>query len=77
MPRAAGWEFAHVAIDHSQAGFVQMHDDERKGSAVAFLQAAVAHYAALGTSRQLLDWAGITYCNSTPSAAWRLLRPVV
>ncbi len=45
----AGWEFAHVAIDdHSRAGFVQMHSDERKGSAVEFLKAAVAHYAALG-----------------------------
>lgn len=45
----AGWEFAHVAIDdHSRAGFVQMHADERKGSAVDFLKAAVAHYAALG-----------------------------
>lgn len=45
----AGWEFAHVAIDdHSRVGFVQMHADERKGSAVNFLQAAVAHYAALG-----------------------------
>jgi hypothetical protein len=31
----------------SRAGFVQMRDDERKGSAVAFLQAAVAPYAAL------------------------------
>lgn len=31
----AGWEFAHVAIDdHSRVGFVQMHADERKGSAV-------------------------------------------
>jgi transposase InsO family protein len=45
----AGWEFAHVAIDdHSRAGFVQVLNDERKESAVAFLQAAVAHYAALG-----------------------------
>lgn len=45
----AGWEFAHVAIDdYSRVGFVQMHADERKGSAVDFLQAAVAHYAALG-----------------------------
>ncbi len=44
-----GWEFAHVAIDdHSRVGFVQMHEDERKGSAVTFLRAAVAHYAALG-----------------------------
>ena len=45
----AGWEFAHVAIDdHSRVGFVQIHVDERKDSAVAFLQSAVAHYAALG-----------------------------
>ncbi|NJD05103.1 MAG: IS481 family transposase, partial [Methylococcaceae bacterium] len=45
----AGWEVAHVAIDdHSRAGFVQMHADECKNSAVTFLKAAVAHYAALG-----------------------------
>ena len=45
----AGWEFAHVAIDdHSRVGFVQIHADERKDSAVSFLQSAVAHYAALG-----------------------------
>ena len=45
----AGWEFAHVAIDdHSRAGFVQMHGDERKDSAVQFLKDCVAHYAALG-----------------------------
>ena len=45
----AGWEFAHVAIDdHSRAGFVQMHADERKESAVDFLKATVAHYAAQG-----------------------------
>ncbi len=49
--RDAGWESAHVAIeDHSRADFVQMHEDKRKGSAVAFLQAAVAHYAALGVT---------------------------
>jgi hypothetical protein len=53
---AAGWEVAHVAIDdHSHAGFVQRHVDERKGSAVAFLKASVAHYAALGvTIKRLL-----------------------
>ena len=54
----AGWEFAHVAIDdHSRAGFVQMYADERKESAVAFLKAAVAHYAALGVriTRLLTD----------------------
>ncbi len=59
----AGWEFAHVAIDdHSRAGFVQMHVDERKGSAVAFLQAAVAHYAALGvTIKRLITDNGAAY----------------
>jgi transposase InsO family protein len=61
--RGAGWEFAHVAIDdHSRAGFVQMHDNERKGSAVAFLQAAVAHYAALGvTIKRLITDNGSAY----------------
>ncbi|HEY4375056.1 MAG TPA: IS481 family transposase, partial [Burkholderiales bacterium] len=59
----AGWEFAHVAIDdHSRVGFVQMHPDERKNSAVAFLQTAVAHYAALGvTIRRVLTDNGSAY----------------
>ncbi len=59
----AGWEFAHVAIDdHSRVGFVQMHADERKGSAVEFLQAAVAHYAALGVRiERLLTDNGAAY----------------
>lgn len=49
----AGWEVAHVAIDdHSRTGFVQMHTDEQKTSAVAFLKATVAHYAALGVRIQ-------------------------
>lgn len=59
----AGWEFAHVAIDdHSRAGFVQMHNDERKDSAVEFLKAAVAHYAALGVKiKRLLTDNGSAY----------------
>jgi transposase InsO family protein len=59
----AGWEFAHVAIDdHSRAGFVQMHSDERKASAVAFLKASVAHYAALGVKiKRLLTDNGSAY----------------
>jgi transposase InsO family protein len=59
----AGWEFAHVAIDdHSRAGFVQMHADERKGSAVEFLKASVAHYAALGVRiKRLLTDNGPAY----------------
>lgn len=61
--RGAGWEFTHVAIgDHSRAGFVQLHEDERKGSVVAFLQAAVAHYAAQGvTIKRLITGYGSAY----------------
>jgi transposase InsO family protein len=40
--------------DHSRAGFVQVLRDERKESAAAFLQAAVAHYAALGVKIERL-----------------------
>ena len=59
----AGWEFAHVAIDdHSRAGFVQMHADERKDSAVKFLKASVAHYAAHGVRiKRLLTDNGPAY----------------
>jgi transposase InsO family protein len=61
--QGAGWEAAHVAIDdHSRVGFVQMHPDEGKLSATAFLKAAVAHYAALGvTIKRLLTDNGSAY----------------
>lgn len=44
-----GWEFVHVCIDDaSRLAFSQVMRDERKQSAVAFLNAAVAYYASLG-----------------------------
>jgi transposase InsO family protein len=44
-----GWEFVHVCIDDaSRVAFVQIMADQRKESAVAFLEAAVAYYATLG-----------------------------
>jgi transposase InsO family protein len=59
----AGWEFAHVAIDdHSRAGFVQMRADERKASAIAFLEATVEHFAAQGVRiKRLLTDNGPAY----------------
>lgn len=59
----AGWEFVHVAIDdHSRAGFVQVLANERKESAVQFLQACVAHYAALGVQiKRLITDNGSAY----------------
>jgi transposase InsO family protein len=46
-----GWEFVHVCIDDaSRIAFSQVMKDERKGSAVAFLKAAVTYYAGLGVT---------------------------
>jgi transposase InsO family protein len=53
-----GWEFVHVAIDdHSRLATAQIFPDEKKESAVAFLQAAVAYYQSLGitVSRVMTD----------------------
>lgn len=47
--RGAGWEFAHVAIDdRSRVARVDLMPDEKKESAVAFLDATVAYYKRLG-----------------------------
>src|SRR5258708_4683107 len=44
-----GWEYVHVCIDDaSRIAFVQVMANQRKESAVAFLEAAVAHFAKLG-----------------------------
>jgi transposase InsO family protein len=47
--RGAGWEYLFVAVDdHSRIGFTDLYPDERKPSAVQFLQNAVAYFASLG-----------------------------
>lgn len=44
-----GWEFVPVCIDDaSRIAFSKVMKDERKASAVAFLETAVAYYASLG-----------------------------
>jgi transposase InsO family protein len=44
-----GWEFVHVCIDDaSRVAFVQVMSNQRKESAVAFLEGAVAYFARLG-----------------------------
>ena len=51
--RHVGWEFVFVAVDdHSRIAFTDIHPDERRTSAVSFLQAAVAYYAKLGVTIQ-------------------------
>lgn len=71
----AGWEFAHVAIDdHSRVAFAQMRCDEKQESAVDFLQAAVAHYRALGvTVKRLLTDNGPAYRSRAFAATCKAL----
>ena len=56
-----GWEYVHVCIDDaSRIAFSQILPDEKKESAVAFLNAAIAYYASLGVtvSRVMTDNGG-------------------
>jgi transposase InsO family protein len=47
--RGAGHEFVHVAIDDaSRLAFSQIRPDEKKESAIAFLEDAVTYYRSLG-----------------------------
>ena len=51
--RGAGWECVHVCIDdHSRFAYAEIRPDEKKESAVAFLEAAVASYARFGVGVQ-------------------------
>jgi len=44
----AGWEFLFVAIDdHARIGFTDMYPDERKASAIQFLENTVAYFRSL------------------------------
>ena len=56
--RGIGWEYLHVCIDdHSRVAFSQILPNEKKESAVAFLNAALAYYNSLGVtvSRVMTD----------------------
>lgn len=47
----AGWEYVHVCVDDaSRIAFSQVMPDEKKQSAIAFLNAALDYYASLGVS---------------------------
>jgi transposase InsO family protein len=71
----AGWEFLFVAVDdHARIAFTQMKPDERRPSAIAFLRATVAHFAALGiTVRRILTDNGSAFRSKRfARACWRL-----
>jgi transposase InsO family protein len=51
--RRVGWEFVHVAIDDtSRLAYVEILDDERGASCVAFLRRAIGFFAAHGITVQ-------------------------
>ncbi len=72
-----GWEFVHVCIDDaSRVAFVQVMANQRKESAVAFLEAAVAYYAKLGIRiERVMTDNGSCYRSTTFRAACKLPRP--
>jgi transposase InsO family protein len=48
-PIKAGWEFLFVSVDdHARLGFTDLYPDERKASAVQFLENTVAYFRSLG-----------------------------
>ena len=49
--RGAGWEFLFVAVDdHSRVSFTDLYPDERKDSAIQFLENTIAYLRSLGVS---------------------------
>ena len=53
--RHIGWEHVFVAVDdHSRLAYTAIFPDERKASAIAFLQAAVAFFARMNVTTKRL-----------------------
>ncbi len=49
--RGAGWEYVHIAIDdHSRVAYSDIFPNEKKESAIAHLEAALAYYKSLGVT---------------------------
>jgi transposase InsO family protein len=70
-----GWEFVHVCIDDaSRIAFVQVMANQRKESAIAFLEAALTYYASLGiTVERVMTDNGSCYRSRTFRAACKRL----
>ena len=73
--RGGGWEFVHVCVDDcTRLAYVEVLDDERSDSVVAFLQRAVAWLAAQGvTVERVMTDNGAGYRSHAHAAACRQL----
>jgi transposase InsO family protein len=66
-----GWEFVHVAVDDtSRLAYVEVLDDEKGSSCVAFLRRAIAYFASFGvTVERVMTDNGTGYCSKVHQAA--------
>jgi len=73
--RQTGWEFVHVAIDdHSRLAYVEVLDDEKATTAIAFLQRAITFYRRHGiTVERLITDNGSAYRSAIHTIACRTL----
>jgi transposase len=71
-----GWEFVHVCVDDAtRLAYVEVLDDERATTAIAFLRRAVAFYATYGvTVERLLTDNGSAYRSTIHAIACRALQ---
>jgi transposase InsO family protein len=70
-----GWEFVHIAIDDcTRLAYVEVLDDERATTAIAFLRRAIAFYRRHGiTAERLLTDNGNPYRSTVHAVACRAL----
>ena len=70
-----GWEYLHVCIDDaSRIAFTDLYPDEKKESAVAFLDAALDYYKSLGvTVTRVMTDNGACYISHAFAAACKRL----
>ena len=70
-----GWEFVHVAIDDcTRLAYIEVLDDERATTAIAFLRRAVAFYRRHGiTIERLITDNGAAYRSTVHAIACRTL----
>jgi transposase InsO family protein len=76
VPRSTiGWEYVHIAIDDAtRLAYVEVLDNEKAITAVAFLRRAVAHYATYGiTVERVLTDNGSPYVSAVHAIACRTL----
>jgi transposase InsO family protein/transposase len=70
-----GWEFVHIAIDDcTRLAYVEVLDDEKATSAVAFLRRAIAFYSRYGIRvERLITDNGSAYRSTVHAIACRVL----